>query len=277
MIFISHSVKDIELIKALNTFLISLNVNQNDIFCSSIEGQGVKNGERISDKISNAINNSKIIIYVITNNFIRSTFCTQELGAGWVLKKDKQFFIFKSEDVNPSDLKGFINSEYKYSTFDSSGLSSLSDSICNLYNLSISHSLVNNAINSFLEKARIETSILVEDKDKTAEEIKRKQISNLEKQYKYLAIGAKKIIANIYYSYEGVCYYSLSNGVIGSLETKMFIRRTTGLSTPNMSFAFELQPWVIDFINKNKKVADELNELMKSKNTPTPYDPYDIF
>lgn len=83
MIFISYSTKDIELIKALNTFLVSLNVNQNEIFCSSIEGQGVKNGERISDKISDAINNSKIIIYVITNNFIRSTFCTQELGAGW--------------------------------------------------------------------------------------------------------------------------------------------------------------------------------------------------
>lgn len=52
MISISHSSKDINLIKILNSFITSLGVKQTEIFCSSIEGQGVKNGKRISDEIS---------------------------------------------------------------------------------------------------------------------------------------------------------------------------------------------------------------------------------
>ena len=273
MIFISHSSKDINLIKALNSFVASLGVKQTEIFCSSIEGQGVKNGKRISDEISKAISDAKVIVYVITHNFIKSPYCTQELGAGWVLKNKKQFFIFKAEDVNDDEIKGFINSEYKYSSFDSNGLSSLSDSIIELYNLVLKHSLVNNAINSFLEKAKIETTVLIEEKDKSAAEIKKKQILNLEKQYTYLAPGAKKIIAEIYFSYEGVGYYSLSNGVVGSLESKLFVRRTTSQSTNCWTFAYELQPWTIAFIKKNKKIQEELKSILTSKKLPTPHEP----
>lgn len=40
-IFISHSSKD-KFVKSFVDFLTSLGINPNDIFCSSLEGQGVK-------------------------------------------------------------------------------------------------------------------------------------------------------------------------------------------------------------------------------------------
>lgn len=71
MIFISHSAKDVDLVNSLNTFLVSLGITQKEIFCSSINGQGVKTGNRINDTIQDKIRESKILIFVITQNFIK--------------------------------------------------------------------------------------------------------------------------------------------------------------------------------------------------------------
>lgn len=273
MIFISHSAKDIELVNSLNTFLLSLGLTQNDIFCSSINGQGVKTGKRISDTIQNKLRESNILIFVITQNFIKSPYCTNELGAGWILSNEKDVYIFKSDDVENDEMKGFVNSEYKYSTFNSEGLSDLSDKICELYDFKIKHSIINNAIKTFLENAKIQNAVLVEDKSKSSKQLKDEQIKNLEKQYDTLSYGAKRIIAEIYFSYEGIRYFNLSNGIIGSLEGKLFVHRTTSVSTGFQSFAFELQPWVISFINREKKVQQELKELLENKNAVVSHEP----
>lgn len=273
MIFISHSAKDVDLVNSLNTFLVSLGITQKEIFCSSINGQGVKTGNRINDTIQDKIRESKILIFVITQNFIKSPYCTNELGAGWILSKEKHVFIFKSDDVEQSEMKGFINSEYKYSNFDCDGLFELSDSICDLYDLKIKHSVINNAIKSFLENAEIQNAVLVENKNKSSKELKEEQIRNLEKQYDLLSLGAKRIIAEIYFSYEGVRYFNLSNGIIGSLEEKLFVHRTTSISTGFQSFAFELQPWAISFINREQKVKKELEKILRDKTAIVCHEP----
>ena len=74
-LFISHSSKDIELILQLNDFLYGLGIPKDKIFCSSIEGQGVKQGNRIEDTVKMHLSKSAIIIYVLSRNFLESQSC----------------------------------------------------------------------------------------------------------------------------------------------------------------------------------------------------------
>lgn len=268
MIFLSHSSKDKELVLLLNTYLIAIGLKQEDIFCSSINGQDVNNGCAIDDFVHSKLQVSDTIIYLITQNFISSGYCASELGAGWMVKDSKSLFLLKTEDVNPEEMKGFINSNYKYSKLNSDGLSELYDLISEKYALIHKQAAINSAISDFLTRAKRCTSVLLEEKEKSETQLKEEYIKALENQYDNLSSGAKKIIAEIYFSDSGVKYYSLSNGVVSSLSDKFFLHRTTSVSTGPMLFAFELQPWVISFIKKNKNVKNELERINKTVQTP---------
>ena len=262
-IFISHSSKD-DIVPLFVNFLTSIGIQSNDIFCSSLEGNGVKNGERINDSIRNELQNASIVIYLITNNFLKSTYCTQELGALWMLKNSKAF-LFKFEDVNDSDFKGFVDSSYKYNSFNTDGLSSLYDELVEIFELKNKQAVISRAINKLLVDSKSKIKVLIEDKDKSDKEIQAEQIKNLEKQYDVLSIGEKRIIGSIYFCEDAVGYYQLSNGTISLLESKLFVRRISTVSCGCLQFAFALQPWVINMINKSPKIKNELEKLAKKR------------
>ena len=174
MIFISHSSKDL-LVSYFVVFLTSIGIKPADIFCSSLEGNGVENGQRINDVIRKKLNESNIIVYLISHNFLKSTYCTQELGAMWI-ENNRKFFIFKFDDVNSNEINGFIDSNYKYSLLNTDGLSSLYDELSDLYNLSNKQAVINRAISTFLVNIKKEIKLLVEDKDKTEEELEKQPV-----------------------------------------------------------------------------------------------------
>lgn len=272
-LFISHSSKDKKLVDKLIILCTSIGIKPDEIFCSSFEGQGIKNGKRINSEIKKEFDTAECVLYVITTNFIGSTYCTQELGAYFFANIEKAIFIFKSNDVQNDELEGFIDKTYKYSVFDTGGLSSFCEWLNEKFEVTNKITLLNKAISSFLETAKKDIEILVEDKDKTTKEIEKKQVQNLEKQYYSLPLGAKKIIGEIYFSYDGVGYYSLSNGTVGLLHNQLFIIRTTTISSGFMQFAYALQPWAKSFIDKNKKVQEELKTILKTNKLPSPREP----
>lgn len=136
------------------------------------------------------------------------------------------------------------------------------------YGISEKHKIINESINQFLNSARKVISLLVETKDLSDEEADKRLVEKLEKQYEDLAVGAKVILADLYFSNDGVCYYQINNGVVQSLETKLFIRRVTTLSTGYLLFAYELQPWAHEFIKKNKNIQEELKTIGKKGRIP---------
>ena len=69
MIFISHSSKNINIVEPLVDFLKALGIKSDQIFCSSIEGNGVKNGLRIPDECKKQIQAANLVVYLITNDF----------------------------------------------------------------------------------------------------------------------------------------------------------------------------------------------------------------
>ena len=192
-IFISHSSKD-KFVKSFVDFLTSLGINPNDIFCSSLEGQGVKNGTRINDSVRKEFNASDLKVYLISHNFLESTYCVQELGALWSLGDDKPHFIFKFEDVNDNDIKGFVDSSYKYNLVNTDGMACFYDEVADLFKLQNKQAVISRAFDTLLTNIKKEVTVLVEDKDKTSKELEAEKVKNLEKQFDDLSIGEKKII-----------------------------------------------------------------------------------
>ena len=187
-VFISHSSNNTEIAEHLCTFISRLGVNEKNIFCSSIIGQGVKNGKKLNDEICNAINKSKLIIYLISNAFLKSSYCMEELGIGWYLaqRKKKHCFYLILPDIDIDELKGFVNSKIDKFTFvdqdNKDYLNELATDICKNVKLRVPKSqTVMNISKTFFNSTK-PLLISIQDarnKEKEQEEKEQKEIEKL--------------------------------------------------------------------------------------------------
>ena len=89
-IFLSHAAADEKLVKEFEKYLSrALGIPSAEIFCSSLEGQGVKKGDGFVDSIRDAANNSKAVVALISPAYLDSAFCMSELGAAWILRRHR--------------------------------------------------------------------------------------------------------------------------------------------------------------------------------------------
>ncbi len=84
-IFISHSSKDVKYVKSFvdNILILGLDISGQRIFCSSMEGHGVKSGQYIPDRLKEEINKSSLALLFISKNYKASEVCLNEVGAAW--------------------------------------------------------------------------------------------------------------------------------------------------------------------------------------------------
>jgi len=118
-VFISHSSANKEIAEQLCVFLTQIGVKQKHIFCSSIIGNGVDNGEKLGDAIQKAIGKSSLIVFLLSSDFIRSSYCMEELGIGWYLsqRKEAKCYYLILPDLELAELQGFVNSKIDKFTF----------------------------------------------------------------------------------------------------------------------------------------------------------------
>lgn len=87
-IFISHKEADLELAKALVKLLDSaLEIRKDDIRCTSVPGYKFDPGEDIIAAIRKEVNESDVLIGLLTPESLKSSYVLFELGARWGLKK----------------------------------------------------------------------------------------------------------------------------------------------------------------------------------------------
>jgi hypothetical protein len=84
-IFISHASSDSRVVEEIIDLLENIGLGSNQIFCSSIEGYGINLGENFLEAIKNEINDSVLVLFVLSNNFYSSPICLCEMGATWVM------------------------------------------------------------------------------------------------------------------------------------------------------------------------------------------------
>ncbi|MCE3227928.1 MAG: hypothetical protein K0S32_2479 [Bacteroidetes bacterium] len=86
-IFISHSSKDHDLVRKFveHILILGLGIKREKIFCTSIEGQGIRSGDDFKKKVIEELSNAKAVIQIITKNYKASDICLNEMGAAWVM------------------------------------------------------------------------------------------------------------------------------------------------------------------------------------------------
>ena len=88
-IFISHATKDMPLVEALIQLIEGgIGIRSSQIFCTSIEEQGIPPGVDFKSHIKSELAEVKVVISVVTPHYYSSAFCMCELGATWALTKD---------------------------------------------------------------------------------------------------------------------------------------------------------------------------------------------
>ncbi len=109
-IFISHSSKDIFIVEKFveKILKLGLEISSDRIFCSSMEGHGVKSGEYIPDRLKEEINKSTLALLFISNNYKKSEVCINEIGAAWAVLKKESVIPLIFQDIGFEKL-GFLN------------------------------------------------------------------------------------------------------------------------------------------------------------------------
>lgn len=102
-IFISHSSKDKLIIDAFveHVLISGCGIFENNIFCSSIEGLGIKTGKDFRDHILKELLDADYSFLLISNNYKKSDICLNEMGASWAIKTiEVKPFLFPNVDFN---------------------------------------------------------------------------------------------------------------------------------------------------------------------------------
>jgi len=171
-VFVSHSSKNKEIADHLCAFIARLGVKEKNIFCSSVVGQGIGNGEKLNTAIANAIQDSSLLIFLLSYDFISSPYCMEELGVGWYLSQrgDVSCYYLVLPDIEMYDLIGFVNSKIdKFTFLDNNHHEEISSLSCDLskqlrFRMK-SHNIITNAENVFLSSIKSSNEQLIEAKN----------------------------------------------------------------------------------------------------------------
>lgn len=108
LLFISHSSADEEIASALVTMLRTLGFNKSNLFCSSVPGYDIAEGEDIYETLaSKFIDYNIYVIFLLSENYYNSSACLNEMGATWVLKAKYSTLICPEFTI--PEIKGAVN------------------------------------------------------------------------------------------------------------------------------------------------------------------------
>jgi hypothetical protein len=94
-LFISHSSKDAPIVKAFvdKILKLSLKIESDQIFCTSLDESSIKSGEDFRNAIKQKLQMASLVILIISDNYRKSEVCLNEMGATWVLNNRVVPFI----------------------------------------------------------------------------------------------------------------------------------------------------------------------------------------
>ena len=195
MAFISHSSKDKQFVEALVDLLESIGLNENTLFCSSVDGYGVKLNDDIFETILSLFKEHNLyVIFIHSPNYYLSPVSLNEMGAAWVLKT--KFCSILTKEMSFEMMKGVVNQSKMSIKVDadeaSARLNELRDQLIQFFGLpSISQTPWERKRNKFLSTVKSITTIVEvnggmpngEGADESIdEEFKRLQIEKLKRE-----------------------------------------------------------------------------------------------
>lgn len=131
LIFISHSSKDIEIIKPFIDHILKngIGFRNEEIACTSFVATGISPGDSIPNYIKRNILGSKICLAMISKNYKSSEVCMNEVGAAWAVGNVPVQIVLP--DTYFDELGWLINTSKAAKINDGDSLDSLMEVICN--------------------------------------------------------------------------------------------------------------------------------------------------
>ena len=128
-IFLSHSYHDKDLADRLVVLLTNgCDVSPNDILCTSLSGMNIKVGTTsFIDYLKEQLEDPALVILLITENYLASSFCLAELGAAW--RMGIPCFPLAVPPISRSGIGGVLEVAQAGSLTDGSYLDQLRDAI----------------------------------------------------------------------------------------------------------------------------------------------------
>lgn len=108
LLFISHSSANETIAEALVEMFRTIGFNTKNMFCSSVNGFDIREGEDIYDTLLSKFQDHKIfVIFLLSKDYYQSAACLNEMGAAWVLKANYATIIVPGFTI--PEIKGAIN------------------------------------------------------------------------------------------------------------------------------------------------------------------------
>lgn len=105
LVFISHSSQDKKIADMFNLYLAkAFRLTSRQIFNAS--HQSIHAADDFKQSILSAIENAKAVIFIVSENFLSSTFCLCEMGAAWAFGKKPFIFLIKPVKFNDERISG---------------------------------------------------------------------------------------------------------------------------------------------------------------------------
>lgn len=101
-LFISHSSKDKAIVMDFSDHILQLGIgiDAQDIFCTSIEDLGIKNGNDIREHIRKNIQASDFSLLMISNKYKQSEICLNEMGAVWAYNNQVRYYLLPNTNFD---------------------------------------------------------------------------------------------------------------------------------------------------------------------------------
>lgn len=134
-IFISHSSRDKDIMEKFTDYILQLGIglSHEDIFCTSIEEMGIKNGDDIRHHIRENIKSADFSFLMISKNYKESEICLNEMGAVWAADNRVRYYILPDVDFREI---GWLCDTYKAEKlYDSIVLDALERDLTDFYQL----------------------------------------------------------------------------------------------------------------------------------------------
>ena len=74
-------------------------VHPNDIFCSSLPGMDIPTGAAFVGHIKSQVTHPELVLMIITPAFLKSPFCSHEVGASWRYRCRSGHFLLRHWDM----------------------------------------------------------------------------------------------------------------------------------------------------------------------------------
>lgn len=108
LLFISHASANEDIATNLVQMLRTLGFNNRNMFCSSVPGYDIREGEDIYDTLASKFNEFNIfVILLLSKEYYESAACLNEMGATWVLKANYSTIVCPGFTI--PEIRGAVN------------------------------------------------------------------------------------------------------------------------------------------------------------------------